>query len=709
MKIKITWEDNDDGASRVLLQRGGEVRLWALVRDEEGNAVAGKCSLRCIVRDTRFIRWLRLAGPRRLRRALQGRPGRLMVVQPDVGRPEFVASGTPRRFLPYWLKLEATTATANESALVFVSPRANRVVSLACVLTCGIVVAYSSWLWLNLGAMPQHYLTIVGTASAVLAPVAALLAPIISTTVRRYALLDALASSALMVLAFGVAGLLLSQQQPLYVENDTPSAINLGADGHQVVVEPGAAVLVPSVSVDKAWRDALPALADGKDGTLDPRHWFRAGEYCVYRAQGDTCVELRAVALLTRLQRWLAPQGGVRIGCTAIEGLEVDALQAWKKSGSCRHDPEVEVTRSLYEHLVQSKKRNPGTPPSCAQPEGEVRIHPFRAVSPNSVARADQLTGIPLVWPTSATESLPSWRFTSTGPLAALTLNPARDAAGRICPVPYPIDCGTDKRCPGLLAPPGPLSTTLVSGQQVIGTLECPNAGSVLALRLHSRVQSLTVSDGRNKLSQFQAHPEATGAWVAWCEPPKVESSDVEPASRPSLRAELTLPEDWQPVRTWQWEIPAASQVSSLTIIVRGRGLWGELTCPASATERVLWLQEIKNASAPSVAALGNERWERYSETTLFPHWLWRCGKARTATDKLEAHYSDGAVGLVEGDKFTRAPPQACVIHPVSGQRLPGNASTVKNGKSAKALLENFSVPNCDSNRSVFARLEATP
>lgn len=713
MKLKITWEGNDDGTLRLLMQRKDPLKIWVLVKDEDDSPVKGPCVLSCRVQGTLFLRWWRRARPRFLSRR-RAQPRRLQVLRPNPDAPEFVVTGSPHRFLPYWLKLSAEAGNSDEQTAVFVAPFANRVVSACCVLLFAVCIAYSSWLWLNLssGSLPQQYLTILGTASAVLGPVVALGAPFISATVRRYALLDALASASLMLASLLLVGALLHYQSPLYIENDTPSAINLGNERQAIVVEPGSAVVVPREHVDPKWLAAIPLLQSDKPDKLEPEHWFKAGEYCIYVSGNENCIELRAAEFFTRLQRWLAPQGGLRIGCKSTVGLEADAIEAWKKSGSCRHDPEVKLTRSLREHLVRSKQRNADVLQPCVEPSGEVTIKPFRSVDRGDVHHQETLGQIPLVWPEESKDSVPSWSFTSTGPIAAVVLHAALDAQGQPCSEPYRIDCQTDdKRCAGLFAPPGALSVALMNGKQALGTLECPAPGNVLAVRSRSRVHSLQIfnEEAGKVVSQFRSDPEAAGGWLAWCEPRRLKNADGQPTNKENLRAELTLAEDWQPVESWDWRIPAASRVNALSLIVRGRGMWGTLICPADGQQRVLWLQEIENAESPALASDGKQEWDRYSDNALFPHWMWRCGSTKDASAKLRATYPDGAQGTLQNSKFTRDAPGACVIDRLTGARVHGNAAALKGAVPAAGLLENFKIAACDSKRSVFAPVSMAP
>lgn len=717
MKLKVTWDGNDDGSHRLLLLNQPELKLWVLVKDEDDKPVAGPCSVTCRIDDTKFIAWLRRATPRalrprRLRPSLRKRLNRLVPSQPNPGTPEFVVRGQPGRFLPYWLKFHASAGNADEKTSIFVAPRANRWASLCFALMAALIFSYFWWLWFSLRSesLPKQYLSIFGTASSVVAPLLALGSPIISKTVRRYALLDALASGAAAVLALVLTVALVRLRAPVYIENDTPAAVNVAKDGKQIVIEPGAAAVLARDEVDPSWLNALPDLVRGKREKLEPQHWYNAGEHCILQADSDGCVELRQADFLTRLQRWLAPQGGIRLGCNPIKGLEPDAMQAWKKSGSCRHDPDVKITRTLHEQLIRAKLRpDKPIPAPCSEPSGSVTIHPFRVGAIKDDRPSETMAQVPLAWPGDAGEGLPSWTFTSTGKLAAVVLHPALDERGAPCAVPYPISCDGDpaRQCPGLFAPHGALSATLAAGKQALGTLECSASGTVLALRLRSRVQSLTVTSSKTgkTLSQFRSDPEANGGWLAWCEPRLEKGSDPHGTVTEDLVAELTLPEDWQPVDGWEWHVPAISRIGALTIIVRGKGMWGKLVCPAQGRERVLWLQEVKNTSSPEHVWSEDaaRRWDRYAGTDLFSHWFWRCGADRNAetSAKLTARYDDGLTGSVVGDRFSRSPLAACVINPVTGLRVHGKRA--EKGTSAAPLLDTFMVAECDSQRSVLA------
>jgi hypothetical protein len=708
MKLKITWDGNDDGAVRWLNQSGSTVKLWVLVKDEDDKPLASPCTLRCTVKSTLFLRWLRRAGPR-LRRRPSQQPMRLKVVQRNAASPEFIVTGTPKRFLPYWLELQATEGgVQRERTRLFVAPRANRLLSMVFVGLGGVFLAYSSWLWWNLRseALPQQYSTIFGTAWALLAPFGAVAAPFLSASVRRFGS-DALASGAVMCACLSMAIGLLHYQSPLYLENNTPSPINAAADGKRVVVEPGAAAVVPRDHLDSAWLEAIGQQRQKQLESLPPDHWFKAGEYCLYEARSKNCVELRPASFLTQMQRWLAPQGGIRIGCNAIEGLDTDAIEAWKKSGSCRHDPEVSVKRSLHDHLVRNKIRKAEKVP-CNEPEGEVTLKPFRTASRSEQGSPLRPTQIALIWPENARDAVPSWHFSSSGPLADIMLQPALSASGEPCPRPYIVDCPSDttQTCPGLFVPPGQISATLSLGEQKLGTLWCsPPAGNILTLRLRSRVLGLSIVDDEGQtVSRFASDSEVTGGWVAWCEPPRGKPG-TPMATTPTLHAEVTLPDDWQPVAEWEWHAPAGSSVNTLDIFIRGRGRWGRLDCLAASQERIVWLQEVNNTHTRAVreATAAASHWRRYGETTLFPRWIWRCGLTKDKDAKLSAVRDDGTAGTIVSSSFAPSPAAACVIDPLTGARLPGRAPSRPGNADVAVLLERFKIAGCDPKKSVFA------
>lgn len=742
MKLKITWDGNADGKESAFNQRDEKLRLWVLVTDERGQQIPEPLLVTAKVRDTRFIGWLRRVAPRRATGrspTLVAKKGARSVVrgpwltvnQPEPTRAEFLVRGECQRSLPFWVHVRARRKGAEAEAIdVFVVPSKNRLLSFIFVPIFALALAYSSWLWLTLTSdtVPGGFSAIAGTTWAVLGPFIAFASPFFSATVRRVAQ-DALLSGGAAVAALWLALWLHRQQQPVYIENGTPGAIHAGGAQQPIVIPPGAAVVVPRDQLEATWLKAVPELKQGKESGLPEDHWFKSESLCL-RQPGmsnpdnsspglatdrakNRCLQLRAASMFTRLQSWLALGEKLQIGCTAPQALESDAITEWTKSGSCRHDPNLKVTRSLHEHLV-SVGLSSGALEPCSEPNGTVVLQPFRVPSqPSDAIFLRKPLPIALDWPqvggAKSAEETPSFRFTSSGRIARLDLEPAKDG-DRPCSLAYPVACPEDKsqRCATLYVPPTELSASLTLGAQELGKLWCEmKPARIFGVRLHANVVTFNVvdSDGRAR-SRYSSTADVSGAWAAWCEPPPLSQTDR--ADTPHLKAEVVLPRDWQPVKEWAWDVPAASMIRQVQISLQDRGHWGTINCsapPGVPLRLSLQLVNVPGSQRVRRAFDGNMDWESYVESTLFPHWIWRCGAQASANlTELTATLDDKALGkLNSAGHFVPYSGAVCLIDPTSGERVPGPAPAHTKNSSASDHLRKFPVKGCDTERSIFA------
>jgi hypothetical protein len=715
MRIRVTWEGNADGAVRMLTPRGSGTRLWVTVLNGLGHPARRSCKLTCEALDTKLMHVLaavvaRIGGKAREPAPVEARPVHSK-------HAEFVVPRLPRRSLPYWLLLRAERSDIEvEETRVFVVPSVNYKLSMVFVGVFALLATYTSWLWLRLTAesSPNGLASFAGTGSAVLGPLAALVAPVFSMTARRF-IFDSLVSGSAACVALVLATCLHHMQAPVYVENNTPGAINALGGGRRFVLEPGAAAVLPYDELDGELQ-ALLDCPEGSGKSCDARSvgWFGAGQYC--KRNGETehaldCLELRASSLISRLQRWLAFSDRILIGCKSVSNLDSDGIDAWKRSGSCKHDPELKFTRSLRAHLERvapdDATEEPASVDPCTQPAGEVIVRPFRQHLSQNVAKL-QLQPIvrELFWPSNldAQDAVPSWRFTSNEPLAEVRSSVNRGADGTLCPIAYPVPCKDDRPgpCQGLYSPRGEVSVLLEHGDQGLGRLWCSNrAERVFATRLMSRLVAVTVfGSGRRPVSHFESLSEAPGGWVAWCEPNLGAGG-----AQTDLEAEVILPQDWQPVPTWSWALPGGSRVTRLELVVAGTGRWGTLVCDANdpELERTLSLLEAKGPRHRAVASASNtrSRWSRYGESSPFHSWAWRCTNTEGGDGRLDVEMDDGTAGeLTASGEFNPWRGDACAIDPVTIQRVHGvqgdGVEAKGNAGSARHILTKFRVPNCN-------------
>lgn len=708
MKLSIRAGGSAEAASSSHAIRGMDIRLWVLVTDERGEPLSSECRLRCLVRDTRFVRWMKCIRiwPSTRRKP---RPLRLEVTRPNPALPEFLVTGRPGRFLPYWLEFHAIRdGNDHERTRLFVAPIWNRLLSLVFGVAFVLLLAYSSWLWLTLESPPQGFTTIAATTSAVLAPFAAFISPLFSATVRRLTV-DALASGAAALGALILTALLFHLQSPVYIENNTPSEINALLLGKQVVIQPGGAVVVPVAPTSPDAQETRSPDAQGLRESLRRHDWFRKGEYCFYDFD-ENCLELRPATLFTKLQRLLAFGEKALIGCNALPHMDVDTIEAWKNSGSCRHDPNIQLTRSFHEHLVRTDLRK-GDPTPCAEPAGQVVINPFRqAATPGQSSLTPSV--IPLSWELQGPfyETIPNFRFVSNGPLSELKLAPSLTQHGKPCELPYPTPCNParDKPCPGLYVPPNAeLSATIRLGEQDNGNLWCAYPpGRVLAVRLKSRIVGLRVLDGDRELSRFEAPAQQPAGWAFWCEPATDTTAPTD-GTKPTgtLTAEVSLARDWQPTGDWKWTIPPESRVGLLTISLQEHGRWGTIECAPTSEKRELSLTHVTQTQREPIRSVKQPgmTWTRYPDTPLFPNWVWLCTSGESGTGNLQAELESGKHGTLQAGRFVPTGAPACVLDPLSGRKIPGQPRVGQGGGASKDFGPLFVAQGCDPQRSVFA------
>jgi len=739
VKIKVTWEGNTDGSLRVVPLGSRRVYLWVSVQNESDCALPPPCGVEARAIEILPARLWRYAVTQ-LRHLDPPKPLSLPVVRTDEDRAEFRVDGLPSPFFPYWIEIRAQAKPGlDETVTIFAVPRLNRVVSTLFLTMGGLLAVYGAWLMIQLTSdtTPRSLSTFAETSIAILAPLAGAILPFLSTTVRRF-LYDSRASgfAAVVALVFVVA--MHRWKQPLYIENDTPGTLGV-LDGNYITqepqtpqkggisspsnstsalaIEPGGAAVIASEQIDPA----LVRFLNCQDSTCEPPSWFSAAQFCVRRlnSESDRCLALRPAGLLTRFQRWLSLGRGVRIGCKAIDNLDPDAIAQWEKSGSCRHDPALEVVRTLHEHLIRVKEKDQGAPVACAEPMGQVKLRPFReAILPGN---GHAMKPRRLIMPSSKDQqgTLPSWRFVSNGPLAEISLSPARGVDGTCCAIQYPVNCGNGAAgCSGLLIPMAEVSASLLVGEQQIGTLWCaPNATNVYTIRLRSRLLGFNVFTDdanptkRDLMSRFESTSDATGGWVAWCE--AVESVEEGPAPSRQFSAEVLLPSDWQPVLEWTWPIPRGSLIGELSIVLKEKGRWGTLTCPPKATaSRSLELLAMSSGPGRVLSGATREdaKWERYIESSVFPRWGWMCAvddgdSVGKKNDKvvIKATVDDRSHGVLDpkNRQFQASGGDACVIDPETGSRV----DTVKHGMvgpPARSVVAERGIANCDPNRSIF-------
>jgi hypothetical protein len=209
---------------------------------------------------------------------------------------------------------------------------------------------------------------------------------------------------------------------------------------------------------------------------------------------------------------------------------------------------------------------------------------------------------------------------------------------------------------------------------------------------------------------------------VFWCEPPE-GIADGRSATVRRLTAEATLAKDWQPESDWTWTIPSTSNVRRLTINVDEHGQWGELTCDAGIRQLSLVRGRLGSGNAFTKATLraatnsrsGNDaapsqpisQWVRYSETDLYPAWIWFCSKPPATEQTLDVETQTGSGKLTTRGRFTASSGLPCLIDPttkaVVGRAHVENERRRQSVSAAPTLLL-WPQPKCDPTRSYLAR-----
>lgn len=729
MDVLVTWEGNTDGAQRTVVLSSRTKRLWVSFKTQHDKSSSREISITPTIRDTRFGGALR-ALVRKLRLAKDADCPTIQRQPSPLKDGSYVVSGLPcDRLQPYWLDICASTKDDEgnnqglEEAHLYVVPADSRRLSSVFIIVGALALIYINWMLWNVGSTPDGLAKLVPTVATV-APVFGIAGPLLSATVRRLAH-DVVFTGVVLALMLGSAVAIRVKQEPLYVENAALSGIELRK---QLFLEPGQAAVSPRSALDAdlvAYFDcARDTPSEDCEKKLGPRHWFRTGNLCVIEGEED-CTELRSTSWLDRLQRWMSLGESVRIGCRAPDGLDGDYLDEWKRSKSCKRDPDLRVTHPLKDHLLARRVEAESCPNSLA----EVDVHPFRIAEKS----ASDLTLQPLelIWPDDATGSLPSWRFTNSGPIAEVRLPTvaisSKANTTQQCS-PYGDRCENEHRCATLYAPPGQLSASIERGGQKLGTLWCAEgAHSVYAIRLKSRLEQLRVLKAEastneqvqtgDLISRYEATSFGMGEYVFWCEPDQRKLADGSQA--PLLSAEVTLASDWQPDQHWSWPLPKRSKIQRLELNIKDRGRWGNLDC-AGDGERTLNLRRgnIATSQALVEATLDVMRsnrpparvssWERYTEAGVYPAWVWYCtGEDAQRSSPLSVKVGEKS-GKLQGDgTFVPYAGMPCLLDPMTKKAI-GRAD----GPYDKQLQARFSGvadllswpdPRCDPNRSYLA------
>jgi hypothetical protein len=723
MRIRVTWDGSAEGSERILLLRSQRLRLWACVESPDGTSPAARVEITAALRPTKNG-WLFAKFPL-LGWVLGSLPQRPRVEPSPLDGRSFAIHELPDHTIPYWLDVSATIDGAPlDQASIYVVPRTNRFLSFPLLLLAALTAAYASWLVFSLSSerVPNGLATLGTTAVGIATPLLAVAGPFFSQTIRRLAW-DA--SISFLLLA---GGLLLASgfrfvQKPVYFENVASASVDLHK---QVILDAGGAAVLPMADLEPALKSylactRLPASPTSAECKLPSN--FQAANLCVLGPEDDSCLEIRSPNWTAKLQRWMSLGETVRIGCRSVSDLLPKYLDAWKGSGSCKRDPELKVTETLRDHVLSISKGAPAT--ICVEPRAEVDVRPFRG----STASGTDLTlrKLELHWPESIQGSLPSWRFTGNGRVSEVRLSPAVPAdipcpqidgkAARLAP--YGEFCDKDHNdCAVLYAPPGQLSATLERGEQKLGTLWCAaDANHIFAVRLRSRLTAFRIlSNDEDVVSKYEALAAGLGEWVFWCEPQSTPSDGRTLPPR-RLSAEATLASDWQPDNKWTWTIPEQSAVRKLTINVTEHGQWGALSCGVDLRHLNLLRGDLGaeeafvKATLPGLpgqrgadAKSATSEWVRYSETDLYPAWVWFCSKAADPPlngQPLEVVTRRASGELNAAGRFTPSPGVPCLIDPTTktverDRPRPDHAKC----PSAASTLKLWPQPRCDRNRS---------
>ncbi len=787
MQIRITWEGNDDGTGRILRLSSSAPRVWVFVEGPDGEAAAPDIKVRAHIRQQKHVRWLfpRYPFPK---------PGEVLCRPSPLVPPSFTIDRLPSAFLPYYLDLTVSLPNAVPrvpnvelklgKASVYVVPRGSWLVSNFCLGLSALAAAYGAVLFWSLGPdrLQADFALWGATLAAIGTPLVPIVGPLFSNTLRRLAH-NALTTSLLVLATLGLAACVRYKQAPIYFENRSSAPVELHK---QIIVEPGDAAVVASADVEgelSAYIDgmresgadggapsalappcaspapsasvalsasAAPSASPSSTKTTSRRcslkkdHPFRAANQCVVLKTDESCTELATASWLAKLQRWMSLGNTVYIGCRSVGEQAADYLDEWKRSGSCKRDPELQVTRGLKEHLERRAEKGATAVGAgggfCVEPHAEVDVRPFRgSVEPEADL---DLREVHLRWPGAMSGSLPSWRFSGNGKVSEVRLAPAShsdidcgDVKGQSQQLsPYGRACDEGRDCAVLYAPRGQLIAKVQRGDQELGNLWCAaGASEIFAVRLRSRVKTFRVlapGEGagvRDVMSRYEVAAAGAGEWIFWCEEPKAAAAGNQ-ASTLEFVGDVMLAADWQPDYGWSWLIPDESRIGKLVVQIDTHGQWGTLDC-ASRKDRTLhllrgdlptgdafrkaWYPENERADNGKSTSPGNllSTWTRYTETALYPSWVWYCAHDEP-TRRLGVTTQDGSGTLTSTGTFVRSRGVPCLINPATGERderparLHAYNEQQKLEHSAFTRLQTWAQRGCDPARSYFSTIE---
>lgn len=754
MKIKLTWEGSGDGDERVVLLDRDPPQIWVFVEGPDGDPADAAVELDVTLRSARR--------PFGIGRHVRGRAGEagLRKTRSPLAQPSFVVEGLPRAWFPYWLHLTASLrgkvaereVVVTERANLYVVPLFNRALSYVFVGLVCLAGAYCAWLLARLSAarLPDGISSFGTTTFTIIAAAAGFVGPFLFERVRR-ALYDCtwtgLTVGLALLLALGVNKI----QKPVYFENVAAAAVNLRKE---LIVEAGDSIVLPRERLDQRLSEYLSCMraprarddgesddlpqggASGAEAgsahvcTLPPS--LKAANLCLLRddSESQTCTELHAAGWIARLQRWLSLGETVRIGCRSVGHLSSEYLEEWKASGSCKRDTELTVTHSLRAHL-QSLGEDDSRLLSCVNATAEVKVRPFRGG--RSGTDELRLGLLNLYLPGEGSGSLPRWRFSGNAKVDEVSISVA-PPAGTDCASSeassrssvYGEACDGNSACAKLYAPPDQISASLERGEQKLGTLWCALGNTnIFAVKLRSRLVSLRVLEDEqpdaNRTAEVVSRYEATvaglGEWVFWCEPPDPEAAFARDQQRRSFTAEVTLANDWQPHDDWTWSLPSKSRVQRLSIHVQEHGHWGTLECPRPGQAHALHLLRgnVGDHGALTRATYGTSVWQRYSETQLYPGWVWFCSSSAQDANPMDGDLtivtSKGQGTLDMRGRFSPSAGIPCLIDPISKRfvRLahPEKYNEARRKQySAASVLSAWPEPKCDPARSYLSPVE---